>query len=168
MVMEGLLGGRLASLSPLALNVLNEVNPNMTPVQWAFRYLGSFDNVLTVLSGMNRPEHIQENLATFSPLKPLSQKELDALAVVTEIMTTAGFVNCTRCNYCLPCPFGVDIPAVLTRYNEYISERKELDKADPILQQASLCKECMLCEKECPQRIGIVKKLMQIDSIIRQ
>jgi len=167
-VMEGLLGGRLANLSPLATNVLEQINPHITPVEWAFRYVGGFDNVLTVLSGMNKPEHIEENVATFSPLKSLSQDELDALAIVTEIMTTAGFINCTRCDYCLPCPFGVDIPAVLTRYNEYISQKKELDKNDPVLQQAALCKDCGLCEPQCPQRIRIVRELKRIDGIVKQ
>jgi predicted aldo/keto reductase-like oxidoreductase len=167
-VMEPLLGGRLANLNSLAKNVLNQVNPNATPAEWAFRYAGSFDNVLTVLSGMNQMDHVMENLNTFSPLVPLNKEELEALAVVTQIMTTAGLINCTGCNYCVPCPFGVDIPNILLTYNTYISERKEIDKNDPVLQQAATCRgeTCGLCEKECPQRIGIVKELARIAGIV--
>jgi predicted aldo/keto reductase-like oxidoreductase len=168
-IMEPLLGGRLGGLSPLARKVLDEINPNSTPAEWAFRYAGSFEHVLTTLSGMNKMEHLEENIKTHSPLKPLSKDEFAALEIVTEIMTTAGFINCTGCDYCVPCPFGVDIPGILLKYNTYISERKEIDKNDPILQQAGSCKgkDCGLCEKECPQRIGIVRQLAKIDSIVK-
>jgi predicted aldo/keto reductase-like oxidoreductase len=167
-VMTPLLGGRLSSLSPLARNVLDKVNPNATPSEWAFRFAGSFEHVLTTLSGMNEMDQLIENIKIHSPLKPLNKEEFEALAVVAEIMSTAGFINCTGCDYCVPCPFGVPIPDILLRYNEYIAERKEIDKNDPILQQAALCKgeTCGLCEKECPQKIGIVKALKKIDGIV--
>ena len=166
-IMEPLLGGRLARLSPLAKNVLDEVNPKATPVEWAFRYVGAFENVLTVLSGMNQPEHVRENIKTFSQLKPLTEQEIEALSIVTEIMTTTGFINCTECDYCLPCPVDINIPAVFSTYNKYISERKEIDKNDPVLQQASLCTQCGACERDCPQRIGIGRQMAKIDSIIK-
>ncbi|MCL2027503.1 MAG: aldo/keto reductase [Bacteroidales bacterium] len=169
-IMEPLFGGRLGNLGPVARRPLEAVNPNATPAEWAFRYVGSFDNVLTVLSGMNHIDHLRENVKTFSPLVPLNQEEHEALAVVTEIMTTAGFIDCTGCNYCVPCPFGVPIPDILLRYNEYISERKEIDKNDPVLQQAGTCKGdiCKLCEKECPQRIGIVEQMKKIYKLVSE
>jgi predicted aldo/keto reductase-like oxidoreductase len=167
--MSALSGGRLAALSPLARNVLEKVDPTVTPAEWAFRWVGSFEYVLSSLSGMTHMDHLMENVRTHSPLKPLSKEGIEALAVVAEIMSTAGFINCTGCNYCVPCPFGVDIPGILLRYNEYIAERKEIDKSDPLLQQAATCRGaevCGLCEKECPHRVGIVKALQRIDSIV--
>jgi predicted aldo/keto reductase-like oxidoreductase len=108
-----------------------------------------------------------ENVKTYSPLKPLSKAEFEALDVVVEIMTTAGFINCTGCDYCIPCPYGIDIPAVFLAYNKYISERKPIDKTDPVLQQASQCQNCRECEGKCPQRFGISKHMAKIDSIIK-
>jgi len=168
-IMEPLLGGRLGRLSAYAQGLLDQANPGRTAAEWAFRYVGSFDNVLTILSGMNRMDHLEENINTFSPMKPLNNKEKEALAAVTRIMTMAGYINCTGCDYCVPCPFGVDIPGILLRYNEYIREGKEIDKNDPILQQAAECRgdACRLCERECPQRLRIARELRRIDSIVR-
>lgn len=166
-IMEPLLGGRLASLSPYARKVLEDVNPNSTPVEWALRYVGSYDKVLTVLSGMNKIEHVRENVKVYSPLVSLTEDDNKALEAVTEIMTTEGFITCTGCDYCVPCPFGVNIPEVFSAYNKYISERIDIDKNDPILQQASQCQHCKLCEGKCPQRIGISDKMEKIDSIIK-
>jgi predicted aldo/keto reductase-like oxidoreductase len=163
-IMEPLLGGRLGRLSPIAQGILDEVNPGRTAAEWAFRYVGSFDNVLTILSGVNRMDHLEENLNTFSPMIPLNSKEKTALAKVTEIMTMAGYINCTGCDYCVPCPFGVDIPGILLRYNEYIRDGKEIDPNDPILQNAVECRgeACGLCEPKCPQRLKIVHDLKRI------
>ena len=168
-IMEPLLGGRLGRLCPYTQGILDEVSPGKTAAEWAFRYVGSFDNVLTILSGMNRMDHLEENLNTFSPMIPLNKAEKEALARVTEIKTMAGYINCTGCDYCVPCPFGVDIPGILLRYNEYIRTGQDIDKNDPILQQASECRgdACRLCEKECPQRLRIVRELRRIDSIVK-
>ena len=87
----------------------------------AFRFAGSFPKVLTVLSGMTYKEHVQDNLRTFSPLVPLSEAEQDFLQDVAERMKDSQNIPCTDCKYCMPCPYGIDIPANFLHYNKCVN-----------------------------------------------
>jgi len=165
--MSSLRGGQLSTLGPLATEVLERVTPGRTPSEWGFRYLGSFDGILTILTGMNTIEQLEENIRTFSPMKPLSPEEYDAIKEVARIMNTAGFINCTACGYCLPCPFDVDIVDVLIEYNRHITEGRSIDPNNQIFRQAALCTDCVLCEHKCPQNLRIVRELKRIDSFVR-
>ena len=78
-IMEPLLGGRLARVNSQALELMQEANPGASAASWAFRYAGTPENVLTVLSGMVYMEHLQENIRTYSPLVPLVEKEYEVL-----------------------------------------------------------------------------------------
>ncbi len=181
-IMEPLLGGRLASVpEPIALK-MKERRPDDTIASWAFRYAGTPEGVLTVLSGMTYMEHLQDNIATFSPLDPVSEEE-DAFLMrcATEILENET-VPCTHCNYCMPCPYGVDIPGVFAHYNKCINagqvsrdssdpdyERNRraflfgYDRSVPKLRQAGMCVSCGTCVSHCPQNIRIPAQLHMID-----
>ncbi|MDR2512129.1 MAG: aldo/keto reductase [Bacteroidales bacterium] len=167
-IMEPLRGGRLASLSSVAMNELKKVHPDQTAAEWAFRYVGSYDNVLTVLTGMNKPEHLTENLATFSPLVKLSEEEFKTLEKVSDIILNAAYIPCTECQYCMPCPFGVDIPCVFAAYNESVTEGREITTNDIAVKQAAECRHCEVCQVKCPQRIKISKEMSRLDSLYQQ
>ncbi|MDR1141985.1 MAG: aldo/keto reductase, partial [Planctomycetaceae bacterium] len=109
-VMEPLLGGRLSRLPSNSLALLKQIQPEESPASWAFRYAGSPEGVLTVLSGMVFMEHLQENIRTYSPLKQLGEQDYAALENVTDLLLNAEFIPCTECQYCMPCPYGLDIP----------------------------------------------------------
>lgn len=167
-VMEPLRGGELANnLRPAAVEVLEEAKPGSTPAQWAFRFIASKPNVLTVLSGMTKMEHLKENLTTFSPFEPITQEEEQVLAKALQIYKEDGKVPCTGCRYCTPCPAGVAIPDIFKLYNEY---RTKMRKRDAIREyenlgkdaMATACVECGACLKKCPQSIDIPKELKRI------
>ena len=92
---------------------------------WAFRFAGSFPEVLTVLSGMTYMEHLQDNLRTFSPLVPLSETEQDFLQDVAERMKDSQNIPCTDCKYCMPCPYGIDIPEQMRMIDEYAERLRQ-------------------------------------------
>ncbi len=186
-IMEPLLGGRLSRLSSESLNILQELRPHDSAGSWAFRYAGSPKNVYTVLSGMVYMEHLQENIRTFSPLDPISEEEYTALEKVTEIMLNGDYVQCTECQYCMPCPYGVDIPGVFGHYNRIISADKRLqsskdenykearraflvgyDRTVPKLRQANHCIGCEICKPHCPQTIDIPNEMRRIDLYAEQ
>ena len=77
--------------------------------------------MLTVLSGMTYKEHLQDNLRTFSPLEPLSGEELGFLEDVARRMADSKKIPCTACGYCMPCSYGVDIPALFVHYNKCVN-----------------------------------------------
>ncbi len=181
-IMEPLLGGRLASLAP-HLNVrLKQYSPCESIASWAFRFAGSFPGVLTVLSGMTYMEHLQDNLHTYSPLRPLSDSEFALLEDTATAMLRYPSVPCTGCEYCMPCPFGIDIPRIFAHYNKCLNEgnvpastqspgyRKArrafligYDRSVPKLRQANHCIGCRICTAHCPQSINIPKELRRID-----
>ena len=186
-VMEPLLGGRLASVPENVTYHMKQREPDLSIASWAFRFVGSYPRILTILSGMTYREHLEDNLKTFMGFKPLTEEEIEFLKDMAGIMATYPTVNCTHCNYCMPCPFGIDIPEIFAHYNKHVNEgtvaqnseqanykklRKEYllsyDKAIPTLRQADHCIGCGSCLSHCPQSIDIPKELHRIDRYIEQ
>ena len=184
-IMEPLLGGRLASLpKPLAQEILAR-DPERTLASWAFRFAGSFPRVLTVLSGMTYMEHLKENLCTYCPLEELSDEDKNFLYGIADQIVDYNTIPCNDCKYCMPCPYGIDIPGVLTHYNKCIAEddlvrdrndpdyaraRRAFlvgyDRSVPKLRQADHCIGCGQCVEHCPQRIQIPREMERINNYV--
>ena len=116
-IMEPLLGGRLAAVNNNLTARMKQRRPDDSVASWAFRYAGSPEGVLTVLSGMTYREHLRDNLRTYSPLKPLTDDEIAFLDHAAGIILSYPTVGCTDCKYCMPCPYGIDIPSIFQHYN---------------------------------------------------
>ena len=184
-IMEPLLGGRLASVSAPIATKMKQRRPDDSVASWAFRYAATRPGILTVLSGMTYLDHLKENVATYSPLDPISDEENEFLEVVAQEILQNDTVPCTDCKYCMPCPYGVNIPAIFAHYNKCINDdnvardtrdphydkaRRAFlvgyDRAVPRLRQASRCIACGNCLSECPQSINIPARLHDIDSYV--
>ena len=175
-IMEPLLGGRLARYNYAIANELSPVDPDSSLAQWAFRFCGSFPNVMTVLSGMSSIEHMEENIATFSPLKPCTEKELAALERAAQAMLKLNTIPCTDCKYCMPCPYGLDIPKLFQFRNDILSAKVKPSDAEVLklyrqmipeaLRRAEHCTGCGICSSHCPQRINIPKEIAIVDEWI--
>ena len=166
-VMEPLRGGALATLSPEAAAVLKKADPDSSCAAWALRYVGSLPNVLCILSGMTLPEHVEDNLRTFTPFKPLSDNERKVLAEALVAYRKRLAIPCTACRYCMPCPVGVEIPKIFGLYNQYkISGNRWLFsnnyRAIDEDSRASACVACGACLKKCPQKLDIPNFMKQI------
>ena len=156
--------------------------------RWAFRWVGSRPNVLTTLSGMNNTDHLKENVLTFSPLETCTEAENMLLANIADQMAGFPTIPCTTCRYCMPCPYGVDIPGNFAYYNEavhnHILPLPEKDAADykERLQAfndglikalpdektwAHSCMDCEECLSKCPQQIRIPNQLARIVETLR-
>lgn len=186
-VMEPLLGGRLAALSDHLNARLQQRRPQESIASWAFRFAGSFPRVLTVLSGMTYMEHLQDNIRTYSPLQPCTEDELALLEDTAQTMLKYPSVPCTACQYCMPCPYGLDIPGIFAHYNKCVNEgnipsssqdenyRKArraflvgYDRSVPRLRQANHCIGCGRCKAHCPQTIDIPAQMQRIDHFVEQ
>ncbi len=186
-IMEPLLGGRLSKLPNNIVTRLKQREPERSVASWAFRFAGTYPNVLTVLSGMTRMEHLQDNLRTYCPLSPLNDEELSFLQQTATMMMEFDTIPCNDCKYCMPCPYGIDIPAILLHYNkclnegniitdpqagEYAKARRAYlvgyDRSVPRLRQANHCIGCNQCSPHCPQRIDIPRELHKIDAFVEQ
>ena len=186
-IMEPLLGGRLSNVPDHIAATLKQQAPESSVASWAFRFAGSHADVLTVLSGMTYMEHLQDNLRTYSPLDTLTKADLEFLEETAQLMLRYPTIPCNDCKYCMPCPYGLDIPAILLHYNKCINEgnvpassqdenyRKArrafligYDRSVPKLRQANHCIGCGQCVSHCPQSINIPKELHRIDRFVEE
>lgn len=186
-IMEPLLGGRLSKLPDHIVGRLKQKNPENSVASWAFRFAGTPKMILTVLSGMTYMEHLQDNIRTYSPLVPLTDEEKEFLYETGRLIKQYPTIPCNDCKYCMPCPYGIDIPAILVHYNKCVNEgnipesqqdenyRKArqaflvgYDRSVPKLRQANHCIGCNQCSKNCPQRINIPRQLHRIDDFVEK
>ncbi len=186
-IMEPLLGGRLSKVPEHIADRLKERNPQGSVASWAFRFAGSHEGVLCVLSGMTYMEHLQDNLKTYSPLIPLNEEEFAFLEETAGLIRQYPTVPCNDCKYCMPCPYGIDIPAILLHYNKCVNAGEvaesindenykkarraylvSYDRAVEKLRQADRCIGCNTCMSHCPQRINIPRELHRIDKYIEK
>jgi len=186
-VMEPLLGGRLSKLNDHLVAQLKQRQPEVSVASWAFRFVGSLPEVLTVLSGMTYMEHLQDNIITYSSFKPLTDDDKAMLEETAEMILKYPTVPCTACNYCMPCPYGLDIPGIFAHYNRCLNEGNVpkssqdenyskarsiflvgYDRNVPRLRQANHCVGCSKCVEHCPQSIKIPKEMERIDQFVEQ
>ncbi len=184
-IMEPLLGGRLSKVPDHIVARLKQKEPERSVASWAFRYAGTPAGVLTVLSGMTYMEHLEDNLSTYCPLKPLTQEETQFLYDTADLMMHYPTIPCNDCKYCMPCPYGLDIPAILLHYNKCVNEgnvpenrqaenyRKArqaflvgYDRSVPKLRQADHCINCNEGRPHCPQGINIPKEMNRINDFV--
>ena len=185
-IMEPLLGGRLASLPQFLVSELKQRDPEKSVASWAFRYAGTPEGVLTVLSGMTYMEHLKDNLLSYCPLTPLTEQEQRYLdRDIAQKIFGLENIPCNNCQYCMPCPYGIDIPAIFIHYNkcknegtlpytvgdkDYRKHRRQylvsLVRVVPRDRQPDHCIQCGQCEPHCPQSIRIPRELRKIDEFI--
>lgn len=157
-VMEPVRGGKLAKLEDEWEAKLKALRPDESIPAWAFRFLQGLPNVKMILSGMSNQAQMEDNVRTFTEDKPLSEVERALLLELAEGMKDS--VPCTACRYCCSdCPMGLDIPLMLSVYNEMrvapsMTVTMRLDTA-PEEKQPAACIGCGACAKNCPQGIDV-------------
>jgi len=157
-IMEPVRGGKLANPGERATAILKAARPDASPASWAFRYLQSLPNAAVILSGMSTVEQVDENIETFSKDDPMTDADR---AVINQVVESMGdFIPCTSCRYCVSsCPRSLDIPMLLTAYNEAVIEYSWL--VEIMLKKAAedggpgACVNCGACKPLCPQNIDI-------------
>ena len=186
-IMEPLLGGRLANVPDAIATQMKEREPDKSIASWAFRFCGTQPRVLCTLSGMTNMDPLLDNVKTFTHFKPLTEEELDFLERMATQMMEYPTVNCTDCKYCMPCPWGIDIPGIFKHYNTSVTEGRypqtqeqkdyrklkraylvSYDRAIPTLRQADHCIHCGECLSHCPQSIPIPRELQRINRYVEK
>ncbi len=177
-IMEPLRGGKLVNLLPDKAKELIASRPTgYTPAEYGLRWLWNQPEITCVLSGMNSIEMVKENCRIASDVEALSftADDFDTIDNIKTIIRESELVGCTGCRYCMPCPKGVDIPALFRSYNMTALESKNAArfeyaqtvglKKDPAF--ATQCIQCGKCEQHCPQNISIREKLKEADRVVR-
>ena len=158
-IMEPVRGGKLANPPKAAQELFKNAKPDKSFASWAIGFDASFDNVLTILSGMNAQEQMLDNLATLTDFTPFNEQEFNICKNTASIMNKADIIPCTGCDYCADCPKEVKISSIFAVYNKLkngelsnVDAQAEYDKIDV---RASSCINCGKCKTHCPQGIDI-------------
>jgi predicted aldo/keto reductase-like oxidoreductase len=168
--MEPVYGGNLASPPAPVRRVMDDGPVQRTPVDWALQWVWNQPEVSVVLSGMSTLAQVDENLASADRSSPgtLSADEVRLLEEVAAVFKGLQPIPCTRCDYCMPCPSGVNIPRNLGLYNTAVmydrfgEVRRWYADVKPA-ERASACTDCSQCEEKCPQKIAISDWMPRID-----
>lgn len=177
-IMEPLRGGKLVNLLPeKAKKEIASSPKGYTNAELGLRWLWNQPEVTCVLSGMNSTEMVAENcrIASDAEAGSFDADDFALIEKVKEAIRETEKVGCTGCRYCMPCPKGVDIPALFRSYNMTSLEsmaqaRFEYAqtvglKSEPAF--ATQCIECGKCEQHCPQNIPIRQMIKEADRVVR-
>ena len=167
-IMEPIKGGSLAVLPDDVSAMFKEYAPDASVSSWALRWIASLPNVKVVLSGMSTFDQVMDNLDTYGDFKPLDEKELEIVNQVAAAIKARVKNGCTGCAYCMPCPFGVDIPKNFRIWNDYsmygdekAAKRRFYEEMGD-QERADKCRKCGACEKMCPQSLPIREDLQRV------
>lgn len=157
-IMEPMLGGRLAVPNKFVADALSK---DKTPVEWALDFLWNREEVSLLLSGMNQIEQVRSNMeyADKAEVGMLGDADLNMLREAKAVFEKYAFVPCTKCAYCMPCPFGLDIPGIFEMYNASASQHDMDEEYKKLRVKADKCRQCHKCESVCPQSIRITEEL---------
>lgn len=169
-IMEPVKGGSLAVLPDDITAEFKKLDPDASTASWAMRWVGSLPNVKVILSGMSDESQVKDNLETFTDFRPLNDEEKAAVERIAGMLEARVNNGCTGCNYCMPCPAGVNIPRNFKIWNTYgiyenVNSTKwqwehDIDES----QKAKNCVLCGKCEKACPQKLQIRSDLKKLQS----
>jgi predicted aldo/keto reductase-like oxidoreductase len=166
-------GGRLAGPSQTIQGLVSDPTRNAAEV--ALRFVLANPNVSCAISGMNTVGMVEENCATASRVESLSDSEVGRVREALDRYRRLSELYCTGCNYCMPCPHGVNIPGNFEAMNLHrvygLSElaRQRYRRFGPRRENnlpASACQECGECEPKCPQKIPIIEQLKETDAAL--
>ena len=170
-VMEPLLGGKLASTDSPAAELFFKADPGASPASWGLRFAAGLDGVIMVLSGMSSYEQMTDNIATFTNLSPLTEDERSIIDKAAGILRSVPRVGCTQCNYCKDCPSNIHIPMLIDIYNDFLIH-KTMTNLDRFYYLATAgsgkaldCTACRACERICPQNLEIVDTMTNISKM---
>lgn len=172
-IMEPLRGGRLVNNLPKdATNAIESSDRKWSAAEWSFRWLYNQKEVSVVLSGMNSMEMLNENIriAAETEIDSLTKSDYKTIEKIKAAINAKVKIPCTGCSYCMPCPFGVDIPGSFRCYNVSYTDGFFRGMMDYVMctslkkekSNASKCKECGKCETHCPQNIQVRSELKNV------
>lgn len=159
-------GGRLGAPS----QVIQDLLPGkvQSSAEMALRFVMNNPNVNIALSGMSSMEMVEENARVASDMSPLSAEENARVDAMMEENRRLAELYCTGCNYCMPCPKGLNIPEIFKMMNyhrvygltDYAKKTyAAIGSGNLKFQNAAACVGCGQCEKKCPQHLHIREQL---------
>lgn len=173
-IMEPLLGGRLANPPKSVMDVFAQSGAERSPVDWALQWLWDQPEVSLVLSGMSNMRQVEENIraADVSGINSMKAEEQQIFEQIRRKYGERTLIPCTGCNYCMPCPNSVNIPRNFQLYNDGAihsdveGSRITYNNFFDEVNRAGKCIQCRVCEEKCPQRIQISEWMPKVHAVL--
>jgi predicted aldo/keto reductase-like oxidoreductase len=173
-VMEPLLGGRLANPPKMVQEVIHGFGKKRSPADWALQWIWNQPEVSLVLSGMSAMNQVEENInsADLAAINSLTTEDLQFIEQVRQKYQARAAIPCTGCSYCMPCPNGVEIPQNFRLYNDgFMHEAQKVSQGLYLRfldegERASACIQCRICEDKCPQKIAISEWMPKVHTLL--
>ena len=175
-IMEPLVGGRLATPPEDIREVMESFPVKRSPADWALQWLWDQPEVSVVLSGMSTMTQVEENLASAdrSRIGSLGEAEQEVISAAREKYRARTAIPCTKCGYCMPCPSGVNIPGNFELFN-YSHLYDDIEGARfryqaflPEVERSVNCESCGACLELCPQKIPISEWMPKVSGLLAQ
>lgn len=175
-IMEPLLGGKLAVPPKDVRAIFDEYDNTRTPVEFALQWVWNHPEVTVVLSGMSNIEQVRQNIssANNSGVNSLTAKEMQLIDRVRKKYNERAAIPCSKCSYCMPCPNGVNIPGVFDIYNQAVAYENvplavhTYNIFIPSEAKAGNCIKCGNCEEKCPQQIAISQWMPKVAEMLER
>jgi len=173
-IMEPLLGGRLVNPPQPVQNLWDSAQQKRSAAGWALQWLWNQPEVSVVLSGMSTMEQVEDNLlhASGAGVATFNAQELELVDEARKLYESLCPIPCTKCEYCMPCPNGVNIPRNFEIFNTgKMYAKPDAARSDykfwlPKEEWASECIDCGTCEPLCPQSIPISDWMPIVHSVL--
>jgi len=160
-------GGRLSVPSTLSEKL---IGTNYSTPELALRFVLGNKNVSCTLSGMGDMQMLEENLKIADIKEPMTQEDFKKATLMMEELKKLSDLYCTGCNYCMPCPKGINIPDVFeafTYHNVYgLTDQAKNMWEDDLAASIPGCSSCGTCSEKCPQNIQIPEKLKEVEAVM--
>lgn len=162
-IMNPVGGGRFREESHVLMELARRVGTRSV-ADLAIRYVVSNSNVDAIVSGISRTSDVDDSIASCA-MPAFTAEEMAEIRTVTSSIAERAAAFCTGCKYCMPCPQGINIPAVMTALFE--------DRAWGMTQgareryagiqgpRADACAECGECEPKCTQKLSIIEEMRE-------
>jgi hypothetical protein len=178
-VMGPVAGGRLSAPSELADRLIGDRNPETS--EFALRFVLGNPNVSSACSGMENMKMLEQNLKVADMEIPMTAGDFEKAKKMMVDLKKFSELYCTGCNYCKPCPQGINIPHIFTAftnhnvygmsalaksmYKQVVDGHKDWN-GNIVCEPVSKCTECGACDEKCPQKIKVVEKLKEVDKVL--
>lgn len=155
-------GGRLERPTPKLEKFLLSDGGSLPDT--ALKFVWSNPNVSVALSGMGSLEMLEQNVESINSFQPFPPEKQETLLKISDEFKKMANLYCTGCEYCMPCPKGIEIPSIfnaLIYHKVYGLTELAKQRFEPLAEKAGQCVACRQCEKKCPQKIQIVERIRE-------
>ena len=136
-----------------------------TPAEWALSWaLCGGEVISAVVEPANEAQlALAAAAADRTVAEGLTPEEIGLLAEAGDIYRKTPLVDCSGCNFCVPCLVGIQIPRVYEAYNRSSLDMRGAVRLYKELEMSpEVCLQCGACTRICPAKLDGARLMPKI------